>query len=124
MLYDQQVPLLFMSLGVSLAGMQPQEDVKGKGKALVRSWSSPGSELQQEPQGHSPSTQLHQDSSGRAAVSASSKMDGLPHQSSGQAMSCGFASYPAKKPSYEHNSESSNILYQCLTLTRSVTGLM
>lgn len=60
--------------------------MKGKGKALARSWSSPGSELLQEQQGHSPSAALLQFSSVHAAVSPSGKIDGESHKSLGRAM--------------------------------------
>ena len=60
--------------------------MKGKGKALVRSWSSPGSELLQEQQGHLPSAASLQDPSVPAAVSPSGKIDGVSHKSSRHAM--------------------------------------
>ena len=55
--------------------------MKGKGKALARSWSSPGSELLQEQQEHSPSAASLQNSSVPAAVSPSGKIDGVLHMS-------------------------------------------
>ena len=63
-----------------------QDDVKGKGKALARSWSSPGSEHLQEQHSHSSSALALEEHPSAIDVSATEAITSRPQNTPGPLM--------------------------------------